>query len=210
LNVAQILAIDLGTDLLPALALGTEQPEHETMQGAPPKRRQPLINNRLIGRALWLGGLETLLCYAAYSLVRALADPITPFGFLFPEWLDRAAFLAMPPEQVDQMASTVFFVGVIMAQIGSAIASRSERIGVRRLGFFRNGFLWVGILCEIGVALALIYVKPLATLFGHAPFASILWALLGSFAFVMYGLDRARKMVFRGLRRTARPEGIMR
>jgi len=210
LHVAQILAIDLGTDLLPALALGTEQPEHETMQGAPPKRGQPLINNRLIGRALWLGGLETLLCYAGYFLVRELADPSTPISFLIPGWLDRTAFIALSPEQVDQMASTVFFVGVIMAQVGSAIASRSERIGVRRLGFFRNGFLWAGILCEIGVALALIYVKPLAILFGHAPFAPPLWALLGSFAFVMYGLDRVRKMIFQGRQHAADSEGNMR
>jgi len=207
LRVAQILAIDLGTDLLPALALGTEPPEHETMQAAPPARRQPLINNRLMGRALWLGGLETLLCYAGYFLVRVLADPSTPFGFLIPGWLDRGAFTALSPDQVDRIASTVFFVGVIMAQVGSAIASRSERIGVRRLGFFKNGFLWAGILCEIGVALALIYVEPLAALFGNARFPPILWALLGSFAFAVYGFDRARKMIFQGRQRVARIEG---
>ena len=38
LTIKQILAIDLGTDLLPALALGTEKPEPDVMQH-PPRRR---------------------------------------------------------------------------------------------------------------------------------------------------------------------------
>ena len=59
LTVAQILAIDLGTDLLPALALGTEKPEPDVMQHPPRRRSQPLIDKPLMVRALlWLGGIE--------------------------------------------------------------------------------------------------------------------------------------------------------
>jgi len=198
LGVAQILAIDLGTDLLPALALGSEQPEHETMQDAPHSRRQSLIDNRLLGRALWLGSMETLLCYAGFFAVIALANPSWLPGFALPGWLDRDTFLALSPEQVNRLASTVFFAGLILSQVGNAITSRSERIGVRRLGFFRNGFLWAGIGCEIAVALALIYAPPLAALFQNVPFAPALWGLVVSFAFVVYGLDRLRKMAARG------------
>ncbi|HEY1408816.1 MAG TPA: cation-transporting P-type ATPase, partial [Promineifilum sp.] len=64
LTVVQILAMDLGTDLLPALALGLERPEPEVMRNPPARREQPLVNGRLLRRALWIGGLETLLCYA--------------------------------------------------------------------------------------------------------------------------------------------------
>src|SRR5262249_43077205 len=67
LTVAQILAIDLGTDLLPALALGAEPPEPRVMQQAPPRRGQPLLDGKLFTRAfLWLGLLETALCYAGF------------------------------------------------------------------------------------------------------------------------------------------------
>lgn len=46
LTVPQILAIDLGTDVLPALALGNERPDRGAMQHAPRPRNEPLINRK--------------------------------------------------------------------------------------------------------------------------------------------------------------------
>lgn len=197
LGVAQILAIDLGTDLLPALALGTEKPERETMQSPPPPRNRPLMDTALLLRSLWIGGLETLLCYGAFYLIYALAQPGALGAAIGALGLDRSFYLALGPEEVSRVAMTAFFGGVVVAQIGSAISARSERVGVRRLGFFSNTALWIGIMCEIGVVLVLIYVKPVADLFGHAPFTPELWPVLGSFALIIYLTDRVRKMVGR-------------
>ncbi len=55
LTVAQILAIDLGTDILPALALGVEKPEPRVMQRKPRPRHAPLVTNRLMARAIAIG-----------------------------------------------------------------------------------------------------------------------------------------------------------
>ena len=64
-GVKQILAIDLGTDLFPALALGTEKPEPDVMQ-RPPRR---VTSHWSIGACwpgfLWLGLIEAVLCYLA-------------------------------------------------------------------------------------------------------------------------------------------------
>jgi magnesium-transporting ATPase (P-type) len=196
LGVAQILAIDLGTDLLPALALGTELPEHETMQTPPRARRRPLVDNGLLARAFWVGGLETVLCYAAFYLVYALADPSALRWLPALPWLDRGYYLSLSGDALDRVATTVFFAGVIIAQVGSAITARTERVGVRRLGLFKNTFLWAAILCEIAVGLALVYGGPFARVFHFVPFTPALWALLGSFALVVYVLDRARKVLW--------------
>lgn len=203
LGVAQILAIDLGTDLLPALALGVERPEKEAMQVPPAPRRRPLMDNALLLRALWIGGLETLLCYGVFYLVYSLAQsgPLTGLAGLI--GLNRDYYLALPPERIFNVAATAFFAGVVVAQIGSAISARSERIGVRRLGFFSNIFLWTGIICEVGVVLILIYVRPVADLFGHAPFTPELWLIVGSFALVIYLSDRIRKVIGRRIARVA-------
>jgi magnesium-transporting ATPase (P-type) len=203
LMVSQILAIDLGTDLLPALALGIEPPERETMQAPPRARQRRLIDNGLLGRAVWIGSLETILCYAGFYLVYALADPSALAGVALPSWLGRGYYLSLTGGQVNQVATTVFFAGVIMAQIGSAITSRTERVGVRRLGLFRNAFLLIGILCEIAVALILIYAAPVAHLFHLMPFTPGMWAFVGSFALVVYMLDRIRKVVLRSRARVA-------
>ena len=70
LTVLQILIIDLGTDLLPALALGMEKPEPDILNRPPRKRDQPLLDHTLLARSFaWLGPLEALLCYAGFSLV---------------------------------------------------------------------------------------------------------------------------------------------
>lgn len=68
--VRQILAIDMGTDILPALALGSENPEPEIMKYPPRRRSQPLLDKGVLTRAfLWLGLLEAGLCYLGFLSV---------------------------------------------------------------------------------------------------------------------------------------------
>jgi magnesium-transporting ATPase (P-type) len=47
----QILAADLGTDLLPAMALGSEAPEPDVMSRGPRPRTERLLNPPTILRA---------------------------------------------------------------------------------------------------------------------------------------------------------------
>ncbi len=195
LRVAQILAIDLGTDLLPALALGAERPEPGVMRRPPRRRTQPLLDQGLLRRAyLWLGGIETVLCYIGFLFVYYLAGALD--GLHVP-WLDGLPRLSLPPEQVYLLATTVFFAGVVMAQVGNAFACRTEKEQVRQLGLFSNRFLLVGIAAEIAVALALIYVQPLAAVFEHVPLPLFIWAGLILYAPLLFMLEWVRKVIAR-------------
>ena len=70
LTVMQILAVDLGTDTLPALGLGAEKPDPETMQQPPRPLAERLLNWGLSARAyLFLGPLEALGAMAAFFFV---------------------------------------------------------------------------------------------------------------------------------------------
>ncbi len=70
LTVIQILAVDLGTDILPALALGAEPPQPDTMRRPPRSRSERLLSWRLLARAyLWLGSLEATAAMAAFFFV---------------------------------------------------------------------------------------------------------------------------------------------
>ncbi|HLB31391.1 MAG TPA: cation-transporting P-type ATPase, partial [Gammaproteobacteria bacterium] len=70
LTIIQILAVDLGTDLLPALALGAEKPDVEVMRRPPRRRTEPLLTPRLIVRAyLFLGVFEAAAAMVVYFLV---------------------------------------------------------------------------------------------------------------------------------------------
>ena len=67
LTVMQILAIDLGTDLVPALALGAEPPEPGVMEHPPRQLSEHVITRTLLVRAYaWLGVLQSLAAMVAF------------------------------------------------------------------------------------------------------------------------------------------------
>ena len=183
LTVVQILAIDMGTDLLPALALGIEKPEPTVMLRPPRQRSQPLVDGNLLLRSMvWLGGIETLLCYLGFFLSYQMA------GYSIIISGSVAA-----PRAVYLLATTVFFAGVVACQVGNVFACRSETNGTRRLGVFSNPYLLMGIVCEAVLILITIYVPSLAVHFDHLPLPLVYWVGLSLFAPVLYGLEKGRK-----------------
>jgi magnesium-transporting ATPase (P-type) len=158
-----------------------------------PSRR--LVERGLMVRSLWLGGIETVLCYIAFGAVYLAAGYLAVPGIPHPDWLVLPGGLADSADQMYVLATTVFFAGVVMAQVGNAFTCRRETPGVHFLGWFSNTLLLAGIAFEILLALALIYVQPLAALFGHAPLPPVVWLSLATFPPMLYVLDRLRKSV---------------
>lgn len=203
LSVRQILAIDLGTDLFPALALGMEKPEPDVMSRPPRPRGQPLLDRGLLSRAFWLGLLETLLCFGAFLLVFILSGHTGRIGlpFLAPltGWLPF--HLRLTFEQALLLAGTAYHAGVVTAQVGNALACRSDRTRSSLLGWLSNPFLWVAIGLELLGILSLVYVPPLARLFNHAPLPAWMWIGLALNAPVLYSFEWIRKALARLIRR---------
>ncbi len=200
LSVRQILAIDLGTDLVPALALGTEKPEPNVMNRPPRGRSKPLLDSGLMVRSfLWLGMIEAVLCYAGFFLVYILSGNAGELNIQFLQGYHFPVLLNIPPDQIDIFGWTVFHAGVVTAQIGNAFACRSETEKGHRLGWFSNSLLWVGIGVEVLLILALIYFQPLAKVFQHVALPPYLWAGLLLYGPVLYVLERTRKNIARRL-----------
>jgi magnesium-transporting ATPase (P-type) len=180
------------------------------MRRPPRLRNQPLIDGRLLTRAfLWLGGIETTLAYAGFiavlatsgsgrTLIERLVRGLAPGVELEHGW----ALLA-PLQDVSAyaLAVTVFYAGVVMAQVGNAYACRTERGQVRQLGWLSNPLLAVGILVEIGLLLILVYVRPIAVLFGHVPIPPVYWIGLALYPLILYLLDWSRRGLVRGVNR---------
>jgi magnesium-transporting ATPase (P-type) len=202
LTVPQILLIDLGTDILPALALGTEKPEPDILDRQPRRPNQPLIDRSLLRRAfLWLGPIEAVLAYSGFYLVYSL----TGRGLL-DSWINTSGFdqalqailpagFTIPSDAL--LAGTVFLAGVVMAQVGNAFACRSEVNRGRKLGWLANRFLIAGVLAEVGLILTLIYFPPFAAAFDLAPLPGVLWLWVISYPIILYGLEWIRKSILR-------------
>ncbi|MEJ5226002.1 MAG: HAD-IC family P-type ATPase, partial [Anaerolineales bacterium] len=210
LTVRQILAIDLGTDFFPAIALGMEKPEPNVMKKPPRRPNQPLIDNKLLMRAfLWLGMIETALCYVGFFSVYLFTGNAQDSGlgdFLlslpYPDFL----MLEFSAAEAHILAVTVFHAGVVMAQVGNAFACRSESERGRRLGWVSNRYLLLAVALEIATILAIIYIEPLAAVFGHQPIPPVYWLGLSLFGVILYSLDWIRKQFVRRMRRAAPAE----
>jgi sodium/potassium-transporting ATPase subunit alpha len=149
LTVLQILCIDLGTDILPAIALGQEPPEPDTMQRPPRRPQEHLLSRRLMLTAYgFLGVIQALLSLALFFAV------LWQGGWKWGDQLSETARLY-------QSATGVTLASVVLMQIGNVIGRRSlRRSGVDR-GLLHNRLLWLGISLEILFAWAILY-QPVA------------------------------------------------
>jgi magnesium-transporting ATPase (P-type) len=194
LNAKQVLAVDLGTDLLPALALGTEKPEPDVMLHPPRSRRQPLIDRSLLARSLfWLGPIETILCYLGFFAVYYFEGAIGLPDLALERLGALPALLRAAPANTHLLAGTVFHAGVVLAQVGNAFACRSETNRGRALGWASNQALLSAAAIEVGLILVMIYVPPINGFFDHLALPGAYWALLAVYPLVLYSLEWIRK-----------------
>jgi magnesium-transporting ATPase (P-type) len=201
LAVRQILAIDLGTDLFPALALGMEKPEPDVMKRPPRPRNQPLLDRGLLTRAFWLGAIEASLCFAGFLSIFILSGYSDEIGLEFLAPLANLVDfrLSLSFEQAVILAATVYHAGVVMAQVGNALACRSDHMRSTSLGWLSNKFLWVGILIELAGIVSMVHVPFLARIFNHAPLPLWMWIGVSLNALVLYSMEWIRKAVARAL-----------
>ena len=66
LNALQVLSIDLGSDVLPALALGAEEPEPGLLKQPPRPRTERLLSRGVIGRFVFLGLIQAVGATASF------------------------------------------------------------------------------------------------------------------------------------------------
>ncbi|MEZ5120324.1 MAG: cation-transporting P-type ATPase [Solirubrobacterales bacterium] len=189
LVVMQVLAIDLGTDQIPAMGLGTERAEPGTMTHPPRPRGEHLLNRAVLGRVFgWIGPLEGLAAMASFL-----------FAFVLAGW---RPWEALPDSgTLYRTATTMTMAGIVMAQVGAGLAWRTNRLSLRRVGLLSNRLLLAGIAVEIAMIALLAYVPGLDDVFHTAALDVWHWLFLLLWPPLVVGAEEARKAV---LRRRAR------
>jgi magnesium-transporting ATPase (P-type) len=186
LTVMQILAIDLGTDLVPALALGAEPPEPGVMERPPRRLAEHVITRALLLRAYaWLGVIQSLVALAAfYSLYWT-------HGY-WGQWLDLPG-----SGPLYRMATAMTLASVVVTQMGNLFAQRTESISVFRMRWGRNRLVWVGMATELALLALLLYVPVLQRLFDTAPLPLHNWLFLFAWTPILLIADEGRKALVR-------------
>ncbi|MBI5894121.1 MAG: HAD-IC family P-type ATPase [Deltaproteobacteria bacterium] len=183
LTVMQILAVDLGTDVVPALGLGVEPPEKGIMDEPPRPRNKRLLDFKLLSRAyLFLGPIEAFLCLAGFY-----------FAYLTRGWQWGTP---MPSEGVIYAtATTMTLAGIVASQIGNVFACRTEKESVFSIGLFKNRFVLLGILVEVILICLLIYTPFLQKVFGLAPLGMNDLLFLALFPIILIMAEEIRKNI---------------
>lgn len=190
LTIIQILAVDLGTDMLPALALGAEKPTPGIMKQPPRKLKERLLDFPLIMRAyLFLGPIEAFACM---------------FGFFFVLYHGGWLWGTILPQNnpLYLQATTACLTAIIITQIGNVFACRSSRESVFSIGLLTNRLIFIGIIIEILLQLFIVY-HPLGNkIFGTAPLGFNLWLILLPFSVILLTAEEIRKTVIRHYQKT--------
>ncbi len=180
LGVLQIIALDIGTDTLSAVALGAEPPAKHLLEGPPVRGR--LMNHTVLRRAFGvLGPLEAALSLTAFvvSLLALGWRPANPF----------------PTGHHLAMASGAAFITVVFAQTANVFACRSSSRWPGALGWTSNRLLIPAALIGLTISLVLLWVPPVARLLGQWNPPLWGWAVaLGSMA-ILLGVDALDKYV---------------
>jgi Ca2+-transporting ATPase len=186
LNVMHVLAIDLGTDMVPALALGAEPPEPGLMSRPPRSLKEHIVTPKLVARAyLILGPVQGLAAMAAFYFL------YWTNGYPF-QWID------LPSEGPLYLGATAMALcAVVTTQIGNLFAQRSEFRSILKIPFFNNPLIWIGILSELLLALSIVYLPFMQKFIGTGPFKPIYWLFLFAWVPALPIVDEIRKIIVR-------------
>ena len=198
LTVMQILAIDLFTETLPALALGREAAEPGLMQRPPRSKTERVITGPMLVRA-WavLGGMSAILVTAGFLVTLRAGG-----------WTFGADVGSGPMHAVWQQATTMTFLGIVACQVGTAMAARTQTVSLFRIGVAGNRLLLAGILFELVFSAAVVSIAPLQLVFGTVMPEWWQLLMLVPFPLLVWGSDELFKSLRRHLNALRAPDDV--
>lgn len=184
IGVLQVLALDIGTDMLPALALGAEPADEQTMNG--PRRTTDVVDGRLLRRALLvLGPAEALLSMTAFLTV------LVQGGWSYGETASNGLLA---------VASGSAFAVIALSQIANVFACRSESRPAWRIDPRRNPYVLGAVLVEVVLLVGFLGVPWLSDLLGGAWPSATGWLFCLVAVVALPLVDAAHKTLLRSHR----------
>ncbi len=160
LSPIQLLWLNLITDGAPALALGMEKGDPDTMDRPPRPPQEPVINKPMRIRI----GIQTI-AIAVATLAAYLMG------------------IAMYPG-VPEEAKTMAFVTLSFSELLRAFTARSDNYPVLRIGIFSNRVMVYAVLSSILLLFGVIYLPFLQPIFNTVPLGWAEWQVVLPLLFV--------------------------
>lgn len=161
ITATQILWVNLGTDVLPALALSVDPPEENIMKRSP---RNP--KKRIITRQVFFSWLPSGIIIAVGTI---------------------AVFLAYSTEPL--RAGTAAFCTLVLFQMMNVFNCRSKRESLFSIGFFSNKLLLLAVFFSVFLQVLVVYAPFMQDIFSTVALTVKDWVviLLVSSTILIYG-----------------------
>lgn len=187
LTVIQILMVDLGTDMVPALGLGAEKPGLRVMTHPPRRQTEALLTWGLAARTyLWLGAVE------AFAGVSGFFHVLHQGG-----WVAGQALAWNDPLYL--RGTTACLAGIILVQMMNVFVCRSPVDSAFSFRWTGNKLLLSGVALEAALLVFFSYSGLAHRLIGTGPLPWETWLFLLPFPLLLLFVEEARKAVARRL-----------
>ena len=190
LLVVQILAIDLGIDVIPSLALSREPPEKGIMQEPPRSIKERLFTTKVLLRSQYIGVI---------TAVGAMIGCLTIWSA--GGWIFGHNELLTP--DIYMKGTTMTFAGIVVAQVGNVLACRTNKQSIFRTSLATNKWILVGIAGQLSILSLILYVPFLQGMFGTTALNLNDWAFLALLPIAVIIAEEIRKFVSRHLSKKA-------
>jgi sodium/potassium-transporting ATPase subunit alpha len=201
-----ILCVDLGTDMVPAIALAHETPEKDIMLRQPRTSNDNLVTTRLISFSYFqIGIIQALAGFYTYFVV-LFSEGYWPASLPFRGWTffdinspDFAPFGGFSiTNNLDALAKaqTAFFVSIVLVQWADILICKTRRLSMFEQGM-KNDQLNFGLFFETALAVFLVYMPGVRVLFGMKKLKFVYWLPALPFSLLIVSYDELRKMLIR-------------
>ena len=149
---AQILLVNLVTDGLPAVALGAQPTEENTMRRPPRRENESFFSGGLLWRMLLRGALIGIVTLAAFTLLLTAGSGLSA-------------------------ARTGAFVTLTVSQLIHAFECMSEERTIFGIRLTENPFMLISVAASFICMLACICIPALAGVFTLVPLSAVQWLI---------------------------------
>lgn len=194
LTVAQVLLIDIGTDIWTAIAYAIQPPEAKLMQRPP---RHPRIEKMVNWKVLlysygYIGPLQMISCWLMFIFIAPGTLTFMRTGKLHHEFNADEEFM-------EKQGMTVYYWTLVFGQVAAAVSTTTKTQSVFFSYGFPNNALNICLVCEIVLGLACMYNGFLASIFELAPLSPAACVIPAVTFFLICGIEEGRKSISRSM-----------
>ncbi|XP_066463270.1 potassium-transporting ATPase alpha chain 2-like [Eleutherodactylus coqui] len=210
LGTITILFIELGTDIIPSIALAYEKAENDIMTRKPRNPlKERLVNMPLLSYSYFhIAAMETYAGFVNYFTVMAQQGylPATLLG-LRVLWEDKNTneledsygqeWTYVQRLNQEWYCYSAFFISIVVCQMINTLIRKTRRNTLMTKNFFRNKVIFLGLLSQVVIGVGLCYIPGLNEGLHFMPIRIEYWFVGIEYTFLILVYDELRKLLIR-------------